>query len=85
VYWTLTVKIYDSKGVPGKNTDVTILDKNNTIIMHSKTDNSGRLSAELPQYSVEGKEKKISSPYTIIAGTLKKEIELDNNKEIILQ
>ena len=53
--------------------------------MHSKTDNSGRLSAELPQYSVEGKEKKISSPYTIIAGTLKKEIELDNNKEIILQ
>jgi hypothetical protein len=53
--------------------------------MQSKTDDNGRLSAELPQYAVEGKEKKVLSPYTVIAGTLKKEIDLDNNKEIILQ
>ncbi len=85
VYWTLTIKIYDSKGVSAKNTEVTIRDRNNSIIMQSKTNESGILSAELQQYAVDGKGKKVSSPYTIIAGKLKKEIDLDNNKEITLQ
>jgi hypothetical protein len=85
VFWTLTLKIYDSKGGAVKNEDVVIRDKNNTIIIQTKTDENGRFSAELPEYSVNGKEKKASSPYTVIAGTLKKEIILDNNKEIILQ
>jgi hypothetical protein len=85
VYWTLTIKIYDSKGIPAKNTDVIIRDKNNMVMLQAKTDESGKFSAELPQYKVDGKDKKATSPYTIIAGILKKEIDLDNNKEIILQ
>lgn len=85
VYWTLKIRIFDSKGMPAKNTDVLIRDKNDMVILHTKTDESGKLNAELPQYKVDGKNTKVSSPYTIIAGTLKKEIDLDNNKEITLQ
>jgi hypothetical protein len=85
VYWTLIVKIHDSKGIPGKNTDLTIRDKNNIVVLHSKTDENGKFSAELPQYIVDGTEMKVLSPYTVRAGTLKREIELDSNKEIILQ
>ncbi len=48
------------------------------------TDESGRLNAEMPQYTADGKGKKVSSPYTVIAGALITEIELDNNKEITL-
>jgi hypothetical protein len=85
VYWTMKIKIFDSKGMPAKNTDVLIRDKNDVVILQAKTDESGKLNAELPQYKVDGKNIKVSSPYTIIAGTLKKEIDLDNNKEITLQ
>jgi hypothetical protein len=85
VYWTLSIKILGTNGAPARNTDVTIRDKNNTIILQSKTNEAGKLSAELLQYSVDGKEKKVSTPYTVISGNLKKAIELDNNKEIILQ
>jgi hypothetical protein len=71
--------------MPAKNTDVLIRDKNDVVILQAKTDESGKLNTELPQYKVDGKNIKVSSPYTIIAGTLKKEIDLDNNKEITLQ
>ena len=85
IFWTLKIKLADSTGSPSKNTDVTIRDRNNAIVLNTKTDNNGMISVELPQYSVYGKEKKISSPYTVSAGNFIKEIELDNNKELILQ
>ena len=84
VYWTLTVKVTDAKGTPAKNADVTILDKNKAVALQTKTDENGKLTVELAEYTVDGKKKKVSSPYIITAGTLKKEIELDRNKEVIL-
>ena len=78
------MKVIDAKGTPAKNADVTILDKNKAVALQTKTDENGKLTVELAEYTVDGKKKKVSSPYIITAGTLKKEIELDRNKEVIL-
>jgi len=82
VYWTLTVKVTDVKGKAVKNSDVTILDVNNEVVLQTKTDNNGKLLAELPEYFVAGFAKKVSSPYTINVGDFKKVVEPDSNKEI---
>ena len=85
VSWTLNVNLKDLKNLPIKNTEVTIVNKLNEISFKAKTDSLGQITAELPEYSVDGKNKKVFSPYIIKTGMIKKEIELDNNKEIIIQ
>ncbi|MBK8088854.1 MAG: Ig-like domain-containing protein [Chitinophagaceae bacterium] len=82
VYWTLTIKITDEKGNPAKNTEVTFRDKNNAMILQTKTDEYGKLQTELPEYAVNGKEKKYSSPYTVSVGGCEKKVELDKNIDI---
>jgi hypothetical protein len=82
VYWTLKVNVSGAKGEPLKNTEVIIVDKNNTAVLQTKTDELGKLKIELPEYSVNNKEKKISSPYIISVGNYKKEVVLNRNKEI---
>ncbi len=82
VYWTLTVKIADEKRSPVKNAEVTIRDKGNAIVLQAKTDESGKLQTELPEYAVNGKEKNYSSPYTISVNSCEKKVELDKNMEI---
>jgi len=52
--------------------------------MKSKTDKNGLLSVELPEYEVDGKVSKISSPYVVTYGKVKKQVVLDSNKEIDL-
>jgi hypothetical protein len=84
VYWTLNIKVTDAKGSPARNSDVLIRDKNNEVVLQTKTDDSGELITELAEYSVNGKEKKYLSPYKIVAGELGKEVVLDSNKEIII-
>ena len=84
-YWTLNVTVRDMKNLPLKNTEVTILNQLNEIAFKGKTDPLGQITAELPEYSIDGKNKKIFSPYIIKAGIIIKEIELDNNKEIIIK
>jgi hypothetical protein len=85
VFWTLNLTVKNLKNLPVRNTEVTILNRLNEIAFRGKTDQLGQISAELPQYSVDGKNKKESSPYIIKAGITKKEIELDSNKEIIIK
>jgi hypothetical protein len=85
VYWTLKIKVNDNKGIPLKNADITIFDKSNAIVLKSKTEENGKLTIELPEYAVDGKNKKVSSPYIISVGKFKKEVELNNNMEIIIQ
>lgn len=82
VYWTLSIKVADEKGKPGKNADITILDKNNVIVLQTKTDEYGKLQTELQEYAVTGKEKKFLSPYTVSAGGCKQKVELNKNIEI---
>jgi hypothetical protein len=85
VYWTLSITLRDLKNLPLKNTDITILNANNEVSYRSKTNEEGKLSAELPEYSVDGKNKKVFTPYTIKTGMINREIELIDDKEIIIQ
>jgi hypothetical protein len=85
VSWTLGIRLLDMNGEPRGNTEVTFRNSIGEIIAVKKTDDSGYVRTELPAVSSSGKEKKLLSPYTIIAGDLERKIELDNNKEVVLQ
>ena len=82
VYWTLHVKVIDAKRDPVKNAEVNIRDKNNTVVLQTKTDENGKLQTELQEYAVDGKEKKYLSPYTISLSGCEKKVELNKNMEI---
>jgi hypothetical protein len=82
VYWTLNIKAVDEKGKPLQDAEVTIFDKSNTVVTQTKTDEKGKLQTELEEYSVDGKEKKFISPYTVSIGNYKKIVELNKNTEI---
>jgi hypothetical protein len=83
VYWTLTVKVKDNKGVPVEHAVVTIHDKSGSVELQSKTDSKGEVTTELLQYNVNGKEKTIVSPYSIVVDDVNNEVELNGNKEIV--
>jgi hypothetical protein len=84
VKWTLQLKVSDKRGNPVKNAEVTILDRNQSKILQQKTDDHGNLKKELLQYTVKGKEKTYSSPYTVVIGEVKKEVVLNSNTNITL-
>ncbi|MBS1610609.1 MAG: carboxypeptidase regulatory-like domain-containing protein [Bacteroidetes bacterium] len=84
VYWTLTVKVTDANRNAVKNADITIRDKNNNVVLQTKTDANGHLQTELREYEVNGKERKFSSPYIITTGSMEKKVELNRDTEIIL-
>lgn len=83
VYWTLAVNVKDKNGNSVKSAEVTISNKSGSVAIQAKTDDKGKVFAELQEYAVNGKEKKISSPYTVSVGNTKKVIELDGNKEVV--
>lgn len=82
IYWTLKIKVTDSKGVAVKEANVKIVDRNNSIVLQNKTDGKGELQVELPEYTVDGQVKKMSSPYTILINDSKREINLTENTEV---
>jgi hypothetical protein len=82
VYWTLKVMVKDVNNIPVKNTEVSIHDKSGSVVLQTKTDSKGELTTELRQYLVTGKERNLASPYAIDVNGVKKEVELDSNKEI---
>jgi len=82
VKWTLQIKVSSPNGHPVKNADITIFDKNQSKILQAKTDDQGNIETELLEYSVKGKEKSYSSPYTVVAGDVKKEVVLNRNSSI---
>ncbi len=84
VYWTFTAHIIDGKNNPVKNAEVTVFDAFGTLALRANTDGNGKVSAELMEYSINGKDKKNSSPYTITVGDNKKIISLSSNKEITI-
>ncbi len=82
VYWTLTVTVKDKKGNPDKNCKVIVFNKSGEVVLKAKTNDSGIIIAELQEYNVDGKNMIVSSPYTVKAGRIKQQVELDKNKEI---
>ncbi|MCK4991855.1 MAG: hypothetical protein KAS29_15255 [Bacteroidales bacterium] len=81
VYWTLHIKVINKKGVVVENAEIRILDKNGIVVETQRTDENGSLSVELMEYSVNGSEKTFLSPYTVIAGKKKIEVQLNKNTD----
>ncbi len=84
VYWTITIHIKDKKDNPVKDTEVSILDNNGNEVLNQKTSTEGYVSSELMEYSVEGSVKTCFSPFTIIAGKKKTEVQLNKNSKLTL-
>ena len=73
-----------AQGGPVAGAAVTILDKNREVVLQSTSDEAGIVRTELPEYSVKGRQKTTSSPYTMLVGGLEKEVNLDRNKSITM-
>ena len=82
VYWTLRCKVSDKKGRAVKNAEVIVQDKNDSVVLKTRTDVHGKMQTELPEYSVNGKEINYSSPYIVTTGAIEKKVELDRNTAI---
>lgn len=82
VYWTLTILMTDEKSIPLKNAEVKIFNRNAEIVSKSKTDDSGVLTVELPEYMVYGEKNSLFSPYTLVLGEYTKQVLLDRNLKI---
>ncbi len=83
VYWTLQVKVADVSGNPVANANLKIYDKSGSVAFQSKTDDKGGVEIELPEYHVNGKERRVFSPYVIDVAGSKMEVELDGNTEMV--
>jgi hypothetical protein len=82
VYWTLKVKTVDRKGNIKGNVDLRILDKEGTGVFQDQTDEKGMLSVELEQFHFSGEQAKYRTPYTVVAGKKKEQVELNENTEV---
>lgn len=84
VWWTLTVRLTDTKGKPVNGTTVKILNKDGQEISSQKTGEQGFVSLELKEYAVAGKQKSAETPYTVVAGNKKTKVNLNKNTEITI-
>ena len=82
MYWTLTVRVESPGGKPLAGKEVSIADRDNAVVSQARTDSLGLVNVELPEYKVNGKEKVVSSPYTVEVEGVKREVTLDSNKTI---
>ena len=83
VFWRLSLIVRNENGSPAQNVSVEILNSYNEVVLKTKSDNDGKLSVELPEYIVEGKNKISLSPYIIVIEDFRKKVTLDQDKEII--
>lgn len=84
VSWTLEVKVKDKKGRLLKNEPVNIYDAKKKKIGQQHTDDQGILMAELPEYAVEGRTKKVSAPYMVKVRNASAIVQLNKNSAISL-
>jgi len=82
VSWTLQVRVRDRAGKTRGETMITIRDAAGNVVLSRKTDDRGILVAELTEYTVDGDMKTSFSPYTVITGKVKAEVQLNKNSEI---
>ncbi len=76
VLWTLNIN--NAKA----NSPIRIMNKNGEKVADLQTDKKGNATIELPEYSVNGAEKTIYSPYTILEGEKKIKVNLNKNTSI---
>jgi phosphatidate phosphatase APP1 len=85
VNWTLEISIKSKSGRAINETEVVVTDRNGREVNTMTTDKSGYLSIDLQEYSVKDNIKTMLSPYTVLAGKKKIEVELDKDSEITLE
>lgn len=85
VYWTLDVAVKDKKGKPVTNAIVDILDANGKKVESVKTDDRGRFSRELMEYSYRNNKKEMMSPYTLVVSKKKTVVPLKANVSVTVQ
>ncbi len=85
VSWNLLVRVSDSLGKIAGNEAVIIMDNFGKIAYKGNTGPNGEISVDLPQYSAEGTNKKMYSPYTVITGSASKQVTLDDDKILIIK
>ncbi len=84
VAWTCSIRLVDRKGTAAKDVDVLILDKDKSVVARETTKEDGTVTIELPEYSVEGKERNFKSPYTIKVGNISKGVNLNKNVSVTI-
>jgi hypothetical protein len=82
VYWTLTVQVRDNGGEKVSGARVRIQDQNGEELWSRQTDESGSVSAELPEYKVNDRSYTWLSPYTVTVNKQQKAVSLNGNRVI---
>jgi hypothetical protein len=85
VAWTLTVVFRDRNGKLLSKREIVLKDRNGKEVLRQTSDDNGTIRAELPEYEVDGNSTTFYSPYMIIAGTKKTQIELNKNTILDLE
>jgi len=85
VYWTLTVRTVDGAGRVLADTTVTVSDASGQPVARGGTGGDGRVSFELPEYTVDGETKTCMGEYTVTAGAASHRVTLTKNTEITVR
>ena len=84
VYWTLTLRLLNSKKTPNINMPIVIVDVNEFIVAEKSTDDNGEATFCLQEFRFERNNFIFSSPFTIKAAGKQWQVKLDQNKKIDL-
>jgi hypothetical protein len=82
VFWTLTVNVADTLENPAEGVNVQIINKKGTVVYTGETPDSGRITVELEEYSLQNGLKDELSPYRVIADDEEVEVTLNKNTSI---
>jgi hypothetical protein len=81
VLWSLHLHVFNKSGLSMPGAEIRILDKTGKEVLRQLSDKNGAIQTELPEYSMDGTEETLQTPYTIVAGKKKMEINLTGNSE----
>jgi hypothetical protein len=84
VSWHCSLQLKDRKGQPLANHDWEIIDSRQTYVAMGKTNERGMLQLILPQYDVEGDQKTLYTPYTLVVGKFRYSFDLKENKNTVV-
>tara|TARA_Y100001980_G_C14556916_1_gene353705 strand:- start:130705 stop:132915 length:2211 start_codon:yes stop_codon:yes gene_type:complete len=84
VYWTLKLLLVDKKGNSVEDQEVKIFDAGDNEVRVLRSDDQGMMIVELPAYRMEGQQKTLWTPYSVIVGKKSEIIALNQNTELTM-
>jgi hypothetical protein len=87
VFWSLTVELKDKKGRPVKQALIEVIDSRNQRVFSGLTDVDGIISTDLKAMVFNNGSTFQLTPFTIVAGKIKKEVSLtrDTHVELVVK